>query len=77
MSNPHDEAVFAFFKQCQQEDPERYQEISQRYPMVSANRIRRLRRRERCVGLLGLQPCDLPQEIAIRNNLDQAIDESS
>lgn len=75
MSNPHDEAVFEFFKKCQQSDPELYQEISEKYPMVSANRIRRLRKRERCVGLLGLQPCDLPTEVAMKNGFDNVTEE--
>lgn len=69
------ELVFEFFRQFAAADPQRYQELAEQYPILSANRIRRLRRRELCVGLLGLQPCPLDSATAFRNGLDLPIAE--
>jgi hypothetical protein len=71
MSTPeHEEAVAAFFKEWSKNDPQGYAEAFAKNPTLSPNRIRRLRRRERCVGLLGLQPVALPASVLANYNID-------
>lgn len=66
----HEEAVSEFFSDFAKNHPEVYAELNSKYPIISPNRIRRLRRRERCVGLLGLQPTALPASVLALHNLD-------
>lgn len=71
----HEEAVSRFLKDFETKSPERYAELNAKYPVISPNRIRRLRRRERCVGLLGLQPIALPASVLSLHNLDGLFEE--
>lgn len=66
----HEEQVYAFLKSIKESNPETYEQYSEKYPILSATRIRRLRRRERCVGLLGLQPVNLPSSILSKYNME-------
>lgn len=60
----HHEAVNAFFERCRAEDPERFREVCEKYPCLTRKMFRRIRRSERTVGLLGLQPASIPQGVA-------------
>lgn len=71
----HEEQVYDFFKNLQKSDPEYYQQLCNQYPTLSATRIRRLRRRERCVGLLGLQPVNLPSSVLAKHNMEGLYEE--
>lgn len=71
----HEEQVQEFFRYLKQKDPTYWAEMAEKYPILSPNRIRRLRRRERCVGLLGLQPVNLPLHVLAAHNIDGVYDE--
>ena len=66
----HYAMVDEFFAKCAEEDPERYAEVCDKYPTITANQHRAIRRRERTVGLLGLQPAHIPANVALRNGLE-------
>jgi hypothetical protein len=76
MSNlNHEEQVAEFFSHLKKQDPAHWAEMCEKYPTLSPNRIRRLRRRERCVGLLGLQPVALPAATLAKYNMDGVYEE--
>lgn len=76
MSNlNHEEQVYEFFQRLKTQDPKHWAETCEKYPTLSPNRIRRLRRRERCVGLLGLQPVALPATTLSKYNMDGVFEE--
>lgn len=76
MNNPsHEEQVYEFFQVLKKRDPAQWAETCEKYPILSPNRIRRLRRRERCVGLLGLQPVALPASTLAKYNMDGVYEE--
>jgi hypothetical protein len=62
--------VREFFAKCREDDPERFEEVCSKYPVVSARRINAVKRRESTVGLLGLQPSRIPLRTAIEYDLD-------
>lgn len=66
----HEEQVAEFFTSLKKDNPAYWAEMCEKYPILSPNRIRRLRRRERCVGLLGLQPVALPANTLAKYNMD-------
>lgn len=71
----HEQAVYDFLKNAAREQPILFRELSDRYPILSGNRIRRLRKREQCVGLIGLQPVRLPTDILSQHDLDGFADD--
>lgn len=75
MGNSHDDPALEFLKAERRKDPMRYALLEAMYPMISPDRIRRLRKREQLVGLLGLEPCDIPLDVAFTNLLDANMEE--
>lgn len=71
----HEQAVYDFFKTAAREQPALYRAACDRSPILSGNRIRRLRKREHCVGLIGLQPVRLPTDILSQHGLDGYADD--
>lgn len=49
------DAADLFLEVKANEDPARYRELAEKYPTISRMKHRRIRRRERTVGLLGLE----------------------
>jgi hypothetical protein len=68
--------VDAFFAECETNDPEKFAEVCDKYPTLSQNQHRAIRRREHCVGLLGLQPAYVSPELARRRGFESVYDES-
>lgn len=66
----HEKEVREFFKKCQEESPEKTQEVFRKYPTLSTTKTRRIRKREDKVGLLGLQPSTLPIDVAFELGYD-------
>lgn len=60
----HEKNVRDFFEKCKRENPELLREVSEKYPVITRDKRRTQRRREHTVGLLGLQPANLPVSIA-------------
>lgn len=70
MGTSHDDPVWQFLKEQRERDPAGYAALSAKYPIMNGQRIKRLRWRERTVGLLGLQECNLPMEVNFRNGFE-------
>lgn len=66
----HHAMVDAFFAACQENDPDGFAEVCDKYPTLSQNQNRAIRRREQCVGLLGLQPAHVNPELARRRGFE-------
>lgn len=75
MGNAHDDPVWQFLKEQRDADPDGYAELAAKYPILNGKRIKRLRWRERTVGLLGLHDCKLPQDVSFLNGLDYSPEE--
>jgi hypothetical protein len=60
----HHQAVAAFFRAAKQADPELYEAVCEKYPVLSNAKIRRINRLESRVGLLGLQPANISVNVA-------------
>lgn len=73
MGSTHDDPVWDFLKECREQDPLGYALLAARYPIMSGQRIKRLRWRERTVGLLGLQECNLPLDVNFRHGFDHPL----
>ena len=61
----HNQRVRDFFEQKKQEDPEFYEKVASKYPMITHRRINNVRRREITAGLLGLMPARIDLSTAI------------
>ena len=73
----HYAMVDAFFAECEERDPEKYAEVCEKYPTISANQHRAIRRRERQVGLLGLQASHIPTDLARRHGFESVYEDES
>jgi hypothetical protein len=73
MSYDHEAEVEAFFRQKQEEDPEKYREVCDKYPTQTHARQRVVRRREVTVGLLGLSPSRISLSNAIKYGMESEI----
>jgi hypothetical protein len=62
--NNHDKAVLEFLEKCKTEQPDKYQEVCDRYPTISARQWKKIHEREESRGLLGLQPAYISPETA-------------
>lgn len=51
----HNRRVHAFFEECKQTNPDLYEEVCNRFPIISAHKMKRIRHKEYLNGLLGLQ----------------------
>ena len=71
----HHEQVRDFMEKCKQENPEEYERVCSKYPVVSSRRISSIKRREATVGLLGLMPARISLDTAIAYDLDPEIGE--
>jgi hypothetical protein len=63
----HHAAVNEFFRRVREEDPERYAEVVEGlgdYPVMTANKHRTIRQRERTVGLLGMAASHIAPSVA-------------
>lgn len=72
----HHEQVREFLEKCKEENPEEYERICSKYPVVSSRRISSIKRREATVGLLGLMPARITMNTAIAYDLDPEIEEN-
>ena len=46
MNKKHNQAVNEFMRSCQRKDPQRYEEVCERYPVLSSYQWRRVREQE-------------------------------
>lgn len=60
----HEQNVREFFEKCKKENPDLLRQVNQKYPVITRDKRRTQRQREQTVGLLGLQPANLPVDIA-------------
>lgn len=61
----HHRAVEAFFQRARQENPELYEEVCEKYPVLTIAQARLIRHREQAGGLIGVQPTgNLPAHVA-------------
>ena len=63
-NSDHENAVRAFFKECREDREDEVNEVFKKYPTITSRKRRNIRRSERNVGLLGLQPANLPIGLA-------------
>jgi hypothetical protein len=70
----HHNLVEAFLRLKRSEDPERFQEVANKYPTITPPKQQTLREREVVVGLLGLQPSALSPEEAYRHGFESRYD---
>lgn len=69
-SKTHNEMVEEFLRNAEANDPDKYKEVCAKYPTLSRSKLRALRWREVNVGLLGLQPSRISQDVAAQHDLD-------
>jgi hypothetical protein len=74
MSN-HQELVREFLEKKALENPEEYDRVCSKYPVVSARRIAAIHRREATVGLLGLLPSRINLSTAKQYDMESEIEE--
>jgi hypothetical protein len=51
INQDHNEQVFEFFQKCKNDNPEQYDKIAEKYPILTHRRWRTIRERERTAGL--------------------------
>ena len=61
----HDDLVNQFMQKCKREQPTKFQEVCDKYKTIDNRQWRRIKDRERCAGLLGLQPSPLRSDTAL------------
>lgn len=66
----HEQEVKEFFAKVKAEKPEEYEEVCNRYPIVTAQNLRTIRVFERTAGLVGFEPCKISQGEASRVNIE-------
>lgn len=66
----HEILVQTFLEEKRLEDPRRYKEISEKYPVQDRARSFIIKRRELPVGLLGLSPSRVSIETASKGDLE-------
>ena len=71
----HHQGADYFLSLIEAEDPERYRRVCERTPVLSAYQQSSIRRRERAVGLLGLQAVSLPVNVATQYGYDVEVDD--
>lgn len=71
----HNEQVAAFLKEAQQKDPEYFQEVCKRNPTLTPDRWKSVRKKEICVGLLGLSPVPISPNKAYEHGVESIYDE--
>ena len=67
----HETLVREFLRQAELRDPETFHRVCARYPTLPFRRMKFIRRREICVGLLGIQPARLSLEASLRYGFDR------
>jgi len=79
MSNQreHHRLVEEFLRMKRDEDPETFAEIAEKYPTLSFDQWKRTQHRERAVGLLGLEPSDIPVAVALEYGLESTKERES
>ena len=50
--NVHDRNVKEFLRKCQKEDPERFKEVTQKYPVLSITKMKTIQDREVSLSFL-------------------------
>lgn len=69
----HSDLVNEFMQKCKRENPDLYREVCEKYQTIDNRRWRKIKERERCVGLLGLQPAAVSSDIALRHDLESSL----
>ena len=60
----HEREIESFFRKCRNEDMDKYTEVAKKFPVNSQSKLKRLKVKEQTVGLMGLQPANLPISLA-------------
>ena len=71
----HNEQVAAFLKAAKEQNPEQYAEICKKHPTLTPDRWKSVRRREVCVGLLGVAPVPIAPNTAFEHGVESIYDE--
>lgn len=72
----HNQMVNDFLAQKKEEDPEAFAAVEAKYPTIPFERyLKRVRKREQPVGLLGLQPAHISTAVASEYLLESQYDD--
>lgn len=71
----HYSLVEAFMRMKRREEPEKFREVTEKYPVVTASKRQTQMENEIPVGLLGLQPSAISPEIAHKYGLESRYDQ--
>lgn len=65
--------VNQFMQKCKKDQPEKFQEVCDKYQTIDNRKWRIIRQRERCAGLLGLQPAAISVDVANATRLESSL----
>jgi hypothetical protein len=69
----HDDLINQFMQKCKREQPEKFKEVCEKYQTIDNRKWRKIKDRERCAGLLGLQPSPLRSDIALSVRMESSL----
>lgn len=70
----HHEMVNQFMEQAKEENPELWEEVTDKHSVLTASKWKTIKRREQPVGLLGTHPSNISNETATKYDYESAFE---
>lgn len=72
MEDNHEQQVKDFLEEAKRQDPVKYKQICEAYPIITRAKLSTIWKKEITSGLVGLEPCRISPTEATKANIDSS-----